>query len=265
MKIGIVGMGFVGSAVAKNFRCAHEVSSHDIKFEGSKIEAVKNTEVCFVCVPAPTKKDWTLDLSIIRNVLYELHMIKYAGDVVIKSTVLPGSCDSLQEEFPNFNIVHNPEFLRESTSCNDFRNQPAVLLSGKSLDKVKQVYGEWEPGISFMQSENFNDTELAKYIHNCFLAMKVTFFTELTFYQERCSAFKNGQSISLPRKMAASQGGIGYTHLMTPGNDGKIGFGGTCFPKDLKAFNQHAVASKAPQLLLQVAHQINSQFRPETK
>jgi UDP-glucose 6-dehydrogenase len=170
----------------------------------------------------------------------------------------------MQRAFFKLNIIHNPEFLREATAEKDFENQSTVLLSGKNLRRVMDAYSLCLPGILFETSDNYSDTELAKYIHNCFLAMKVIFMSELFAYQNKHPAFKAGQDLHRARKMAASQGGIGFTHLDTPASDGRLGFGGMCFPKDLRAFLQHQGDScKAVSSLLHITQMINQQARPE--
>jgi UDP-glucose 6-dehydrogenase len=268
MKIGIVGHGVVGGAVADGFRKVEgiTVSSHDRKFEGSKIDAVINTDVCFICVSAPTLDSGRVDMSSIYSVLSELSLRDYKGDVVIKSTVTPGSCAQMQIDFPKLIIVHNPEFLSERTAGKDFLHQEVCLISGREYQRTALAYHALSPHIHIMTSDVYADTELAKYIHNTFNALKVIFFNEIEAYQQKNSDFLD-RDHSLPRQMAAaaSHGHIPPTLMETPGHDGKYGFGGMCFPKDVKAFLYHAARLGVRQNLLDVVQNLNNTFRTKSK
>lgn len=266
MKIGVIGLGMVGTAVADSFRKSDKfhLSSYDIKFEGSKIEAIRNTEVCFVCVSAPTNRDGTVNLGSIHMVLEQLVQMKFTGDVVIKSTLIPGTCLHLQHAYPEINIVHNPEFLRERCASFDFINQFSVLVSGRNTKRVESAYNLLMPKTPVISSQVYADTELAKYIHNTWLATQVVFMNEIHQYQKASGLFKDGSEINA-RAMACSQGKIAPTHVMVPGPDGGYGYGGSCFPKDVKAFLTHSSSVGAAQALLNMVSALNLKMRTNVK
>ena len=232
MKIGIVGLGFVGSAVKNAFDKHHQVVGFDKYKKLGSLADVMSTEVTFVCVPTPTDEG-IQDLRAMHDVLSGLSTMNYRGAVVIKSTVLPGTCDRLQSVYSNLRLVHNPEFLTEAMANMDFENQAFILVSsnqGTAIDQVKAVYKHVLPEAILDWSLDFKTTETAKYIHNCFLATKVAFMNEMFNYcQDMRIDFKHSVS------MASTQGRIGSSHLRVPGPDGQFGFGGSCFPKDTEA------------------------------
>lgn len=257
MRVGIIGVGVVGGAIKAylDTRASMEVCTYDIRTEGATIEAVLSSDVCFVCVPVATLENGALDFTQLNNTLRLLSINKYQGNVVIKSTVLPGTCAKIQFQFPGLTIVHNPEFLRESSAAADFARQRAALVSGPNAVATLRLYKDLCIGVEY--SPNYADTELAKYIHNCFLAMKVIFMNEITGYQEKTGMFTHA---SRAAHLAATQGCIGQSHLEVPGPDGQLGYGGMCFPKDMKAFIVHA-RRYSSQFLLETAHNINTALR----
>jgi UDPglucose 6-dehydrogenase len=260
MKIGVVGLGMVGTAVADAFRdrIGVELSSHDIKFEDSRMDAVRDTDVCFVCVSAPTRRDGSVNIDNILTVCDELAACDYKGEVVIKCTVTPGTMDIIAGMY-QMKLVHNPEFLRERNASRDFMSQDFVLLSGDHVFKTIEAYKMILPDVEYKISTNYCDTELAKYIHNIFLAMKVTFLNEIYQYQKESGLY---QDFHRAINMAASQGGLGDTHLQVPGPDGKFGFGGACFIKDTIAFYAHALDNGYDLELLDKTTELNREFRP---
>jgi UDPglucose 6-dehydrogenase len=227
--IGCIGVGFVGQCVANTFANKFKVLVHDIKL-GTKIDSVLEADIIFVNVPTPTVGE-SQDYSIVENVLWDLDDLNYKGVVVVKSTVLPGKCSEWQSQV-KFSIVHNPEFLTERNAQIDFDNQECVLLSGnaEAVNKVSEAYLVILPNTPVKCYEKFEVTELAKYTHNCFLAIKVAFMNEM---YDMCEIM--GCSYDQVIDGALSQKKILPNHTKVPGPDGQRGFGGTCFPKDSKA------------------------------
>lgn len=253
MKIGIIGLGMVGSAVANGFRSVPsvEVSTHDIKFEGSKIDAVKDTDVCFMCLPTNTVNGQQDQMPLL-DCLCALHDLHYTGEVSIKSTVLPGSCEAFQRIYPDLNINHNPEFLSERTAERDFMNQKTVLISGKSFSKTMLAYTLLlGSDVEFCLHWDMKVTEWAKYAHNCSLAVSLSFLNELhhqigeqSIYDKAIeSAYKFG---NIPR------------HHRCPGPDGNLGWSGGCFPKDTEALAKFA---REEMLTLNAAIESNKRVR----
>jgi UDP-N-acetyl-D-mannosaminuronate dehydrogenase len=143
MKIGIVGLGFVGGTHMRAFKEAgmsEDAVGHDVKLGSTSIRDVLACSVVFLCLPSPTIASQQ-DLSILHSVCRELSDLGFAGVAVIKSTVLPGTTKMLAEKF-GLRLVHSPEFLREQTAFEDFKNQKIALLSGnaRDCDEVSRVY-----------------------------------------------------------------------------------------------------------------------------
>lgn len=256
MKIGIIGVGFVGSTVLQV--CMNNmlaVSTYDIKLEDTKLADVLHSDICFVCVPTLTK-DGKQDLSPMLDVLGKLEEAKYQGVVVHKCTVVPKSTRMLQLNFPSLRIVHNPEFLKERHAYEDFISQKCALLSGDLgyMERVVAFYNLL--GIESIVSANYEVTEYAKYLHNTFLALKVAFANQ---FHRACAI--DGVMFDWVVEFAASQGGIGTGHWQVPGPDGMPGFGGHCFPKDTVALLSHC-----PDMsILKTAWEYNQVIRPHDK
>jgi UDPglucose 6-dehydrogenase len=231
MKIGAIGTGFVGQCVVNTFSKVHEVRVHDIKLN-TRIEDVLDTEIVFINVPTPSVEG-KQDYSIVEGVILQLQGLRYQGVVVIKSTVLPGSCRRWEDTY-GLPIVHNPEFLTERNAQKDFDNQEAILLSGsiEALRPVVDSYRQVFPDTPLHCYSQFEVTEVAKYIHNDFLATKVAFMNEM---HDLCQYV--GCDYEQAIEAALSQKKILPNHTKVPGPDGQFGFGGSCFPKDTIALH----------------------------
>ena len=135
------------------------------------------------------------------------------------------------------NIVFNPEFLTERNAKFDFINQSRFIIGGeKSLtDKVANLY-KWRFGntVPVIQTD-FETAELIKYMNNCFFATKVSFLNEMKLISDKINADWDTSIQGF-----VSDGRIGHSHVQVPGPDGKFGFGGNCFPKDVKAIIEYS-------------------------
>jgi UDPglucose 6-dehydrogenase len=145
MKIGIIGLGVVGSACKAGFeRIGHDVKCHDIKLY-TNIEDVLDTEVCFVSVPTPSDENGSCNTSIVQKVVKELSDFNYKGIVAIKSTVEPGTTDMLKNKIDNLTLCFVPEFLKERCATEDFIYNNSLLLVGTDSDevyeKIKETHG----------------------------------------------------------------------------------------------------------------------------
>ena len=243
MDVGIIGYGFVGRATHRSiqtYRSKHEVSIFDPAYMNSDLDAVKKTEICFICVPTPTRE--RQDLSALEDALKSLD--RYEGLVVIKSTILPITWDYINMRFHHLNLMVAPEFLSQH---NPYYPQEH-LLGVKDLFQA-ELYDRLLPG------GKITDPRCAcmiKYVHNCFGALKVSFFHEIfeTCQKERISYRE------MLRLLLQITDHIGKTYT-TPFLDGKPGFGGACFPKDVKAFQQ-----QYSLLSLAAAENLNKSWRP---
>ena len=234
MKIGIVGYGFVGKAVDYGFKRDIEKIIIDPKLDTS-IGNLKyhNPEFIFICVPTPMNSDGNQDSSIIEQVLLEINKDFSESIVIIKSTVLPNIIEKLSKSHKHF--VYNPEFLREKTANEDFVNANSLILGGEAddLKRVTELYKNHSNcKIDDIYETDVISASLVKYSINTFLASKVIFFNQLyDIYKALTPAIKWDEFIT----MINSDKRIGESHMDVPGHDGRLGFGGACFPKDTAA------------------------------
>ena len=234
MKIGIVGYGFVGKAVDYGFKRNIEKIIIDPKLDTS-ISNLKshNPEFIFICVPTPMNLDGDQDSSIIEKVLAEINKDYSESVVIVKSTVLPSIIEKLSKSHKHF--VYNPEFLREKTANEDFVNASSLILGGESddLKRVAELYNNHSDcKIVEVHETDVISASLVKYSINTFLASKVIFFNQLyDIYRALTSDIKWDEFIT----MINSDKRIGESHMDVPGHDGRLGFGGACFPKDTAA------------------------------
>ena len=229
MKIGIVGLGVVGSAIQRGFEAlGHTVSKHDIKFN-SKIEDVMGTDICYICVPTPTNHDGSCDVSIVEDVVRELNDKNYSGVIAIKSTVVPGTTQRIREQFNNSNICFVPEFLRERCAIADFIENHDLLVIGTENDYVfnivKKSHGRFPKRVVQVTE---TEAEFCKYFNNVYNATLITFAN--SFY-EVCKA--SGVDYTNVKECIVSRNNISNVYLDC--NDNFRGFGGMCLPKDTSA------------------------------
>ena len=238
MNIGIIGNGFVGSAIAAGFALHANVRIYDTDVERSTHtlhETINMSTIIFVSVPTPTKLDTgKIDLSILDGVLREINRLNDKSDnvVVIKSTVVPGTVERYILDYPKLNIIFSPEFLTERTANLDFINASRIILGGnpKFIDVVEQLFRRRFPYIKIIKTD-VATAQFIKYMCNCFFATKISFMNEMKQVSEA-----TGVNWDDAMNGFISDGRIGNSHLDVPGHDGHRGFGGKCFPKDINAF-----------------------------
>tara|TARA_R100000005_G_C4975293_1_gene186892 strand:+ start:361 stop:1215 length:855 start_codon:yes stop_codon:yes gene_type:complete len=263
--IGIVGQGFVGSAIREGLKDSFTIETYD-KFSQEKstcsslVELCEKTFIVFLCLPTPMKKDGSCDLSILKSVIEEIDSIANGDHIlVIKSTVPPGTTSKLNEAYNNIKLVFSPEFLTEANSFEDFKNQNRVIVGGPrpASTIVKNLFRVAFPKIDIIKTGS-NTAEMVKYFANCFLATKVSFANEIRQICEQVDIdYDKVVEYSLYDKR------IGKTHLSSPGPDGKLGFGGSCFPKDINALIYFATNVGVDPAVLQAVWNKNLEVRPE--
>ncbi len=267
-KIGVIGRGFVGSAVEFGFSaqcgCSAIVKSYDIdekRKKDSLEDTVNNSDFIFVSVPTPSNKSG-IDLSFLKSALQSIQDVSNKIDniVLIRSTIVPGTTKKLNAQFKNLNIVFNPEFLTERSAKFDFINQSRFIIGGeeKYTKKVAELY-KWRFGdtVQIIQT-NFETAELIKYMNNCFFATKVSFLNEMKLLSD-----KIGADWDTSIQGFVSDGRIGHSHIQVPGPDGKLGFGGNCFPKDVKAIMEFSNKLGVKLSTIEGAWQTNINVRPK--
>jgi UDPglucose 6-dehydrogenase len=250
--IGIIGQGFVGSAVREGLKEYFTILTYDkyineLSTEKYLEDLIAKTDIIFLCVPTPMRKNGQCDISIVESVVEEIsHIVRkremklldkvdytpQKKTIVLKSTVPPGTCQYLNDLLPEeLSLVFNPEFLTEANSFDDFKNQSRIVLGGESdaVDMVEKVFQPGFPCIPIVKTDT-TTAEMVKYITNTFLSTKVSFANEIYLL---CNAV--GIDYSSAVDIAKLDKRLGDSHWMVPGPDGSFGFGGHCFPKDLQA------------------------------
>ena len=239
MKIGIVGQGFVGTAIKVGFEPHYELETYD-KFSTSKSsvnlhDLVLLSDVIFVCVPTPMNKDGSCHTDIVEEVVSEINEISISSEskpiVVIKSTVSPGTTDRLHRKCKGVDVIFNPEFLTEVNYIEDFKNQTRIILGGvrRGTTKLRQIYSKVFPHATIVKT-GAKHAEMVKYFVNCFLATKVSFANEMKQICEKLDI-----DYDKVVEYATYDERLGKSHWAVPGPDGDVGFGGHCLPKDLNA------------------------------
>jgi nucleotide sugar dehydrogenase len=273
-KIGIIGRGFVGSAVefgfSPNTGCDAELRVYDkdpSKSLHSLEETVNESDIIFLSVPTPSNKDGSMNLDIVKQVLQEISDVNQNPHniILLRSTVTPGTTRKLQEHFNNIRIIFNPEFLTERSAKFDFINQSRFILGCGDSDFEKYQTEEvadlfrdrFGDSISIIET-NFETAELIKYMNNCFFATKVSFLNEM--YQ---IAEKSGVDWDMALDGFVRDGRVGHSHMNVPGPDGKMGFGGSCFPKDIQAIINYGESLDLNMNTLKGVWNTNLEVRPE--
>ena len=271
-KIGIIGKGFVGSAVAHGFSEASgyqaEIKIFDkdpLRSTNSLEELVTSSEVVFISVPTPSNKDGSINLDILSQCLGEINHIasqtdSYNSVYLIRSTVVPGTTRSFQEQFPKLKLVFNPEFLTERSANFDFISQARFVLGGEkeNVKKVSALYKDrFGQTISIVETD-FESAELIKYVCNTFFATKVSFLNEMKLLSDSVNANWTDVIEGFIR-----DGRVGNSHTQVPGPDGKFGFGGSCFPKDIQALINFGDSIGIDLSVLKGAWKTNLTVRPE--
>ena len=236
-KIGIIGNGFVGSSIAAGFGLHADVRVYDVdpKRTMDPLESVLDCDFIFVCVPTPMRLDDhnKIDLSLVKKVFETASRLNKKDNIfILKSTAIPGPTHQLAQEYPNLNIIFNPEFLTERSARLDFINSSRIILGGhvELCNRVKLLYRERFPHTPIVMLDA-KSAEFIKYMCNCFFSTKISFMNEMK--QAADVLGLEWDSIVLGFLL---DGRIGNSHVDVPGHDGNAGFGGKCFPKDLNAF-----------------------------
>jgi len=241
-------------------------------------ELVENSEsksgflgIFFVCLPTPMREDGSCDLSIVEGVLLELAELPGERIAVVKSTVPPGSTEKWNKRFEGMGlkIVHCPEFLREASAISDMRNQDRIIVGGPkdAVQKVRQLFSMTFPDVKFVATSSTN-SELTKYVTNCFLAMKVSFANELYQIVEKLHAHGIDVDYNRVVECATLDKRLGTSHWQVPSfetdDEGKplCGYGLSCFPKDVNALISKAKELGVKPIMLEATERKNIEVRP---
>jgi UDPglucose 6-dehydrogenase len=259
-KVGIIGFGFVGESQAFAFAPIADIKIFDIDPTKAThtIDEVLSQDFIFVCIPTPMKENGEQDLSYIENFFRGIGLHNTNAIFILKSTVLPGTTKRLSKEYP-FNIVFCPEFLTEKNAKLDMLTQSRIVLGGY-IDLTLKVESLFEArfGNKHYILTDSTSAELIKYMSNNFLTVKTAFFNE--YYDLANELDANWNTIV---EGVTSDPRIGNSHSKVPGHDGKRGFGGTCFPKDINAMIEYSKTKNVEMNTLEAAWKTNLRVRPE--
>ncbi len=247
-RIGVIGLGAVGSSVLHGMSLFHSCSVYDI-IGDYELNDVLATEANFGCVPTPGDRDGRLDCSAVDSVLDSMSNCRYKGIVVIKSTVRVGYMNAAEYKFPGLRLVYMPEFLREKSRFTWFLNPDRLVVSGKDAD-VEEVLSlfHWVKNAAIIRADH-RSAELGKLAHNAFIATKVSFTNTIELISDQLNA-----DPCAVMKIVTSDRRVGSTEHMRPG----IGaYGGKCVPKD----TSELISATANTDLLRAVQSVRNSFK----
>ncbi len=232
------------------------IQADRLHFTTELAEAIPKSEVIYLALPTPPGEDGSADLSYVLGVAEQIGSLMTDYKVIVnKSTVPVGTADKVREVLLSktnlpFDVVSNPEFLREGFAVEDAMN-PARVVVGSTSERAKEIMSKiYQPftntgiPIIFMDEKS---SELTKYAANSFLAVKITFMNEIANYCE-----KVGADVDHVRLGMGSDDRIGHRFLF-PG----IGYGGSCFPKDVKALIKSGKNENYDFKILEATEKVN--------
>jgi len=261
MKIGIIGLGFVGSAAKAAYEsCCLEVefSLRDSDLSKGYTDSYDDLKKCdgiFICVPSPSTPDGSCDTSILEDVLSNLK--DYIGVIISKTTAPPDVYERLSKEYKN--LVHAPEFLTAANATVDYIDSRFVIIGSSYGIYAREAARIIALPLHRLTMQHFctvAEASLAKYTINTYLATKVIFMNEIKKVAEASNIDYN-----VICKMIYSDHRVGITHMQVPGPDGLFGFGGACFPKDTSALLKYAESINVEMDVLQSAVNKNNKVR----
>ena len=260
MKIGIIGYGFVGKALAAGLNEDVSLLKIDPKLNTNINDLIDfKPNAIFICVPTPMNEDFSQDISILNDVIKKLNVLNLQTLIVIKSTVLPKYIIEIEKQISEF--IYNPEFLREKHANQDFIDSKLIVFgqNNTSAKKLEEIYRDHSKCIctDYIYTDAIA-ASLIKYSINSFLATKVTFFNELNSLFNQSGTEESWDNFILA---IANDPRIGNSHMQVPGHDGRLGFGGACLPKDSNAFNIYSEEVGEPLSLLKKVIKTNNKIR----
>ena len=237
------------------------VENQNLFFSTDLKEALKDSDIAFIAVGTPMGDDGSADLQFVLAVAKSIGQLMQKRLIVVdKSTVPIGTADKvkavIQKELDSrssdlqFDVVSNPEFLKEGVAIADFMKPDRVVVGSDSeyaIDKMKQLYQPFCMSRERFMSMNIRSAEMTKYAANAMLATKISFMNEIANICERVGADANQVRLGI-----GSDKRIGYSFIY-PG----VGYGGSCFPKDVKALTKIAKENGYNTQLINAVENVN--------
>ena len=274
MKIGIIGMGYVGLVTAAVLADqGNQITGVDIDQEkianlrngiaplyepqlekylskntarlefSTDYDSLKDMEAVFICTPTPTRNG-RINTSYVEQSCEKLQMINHTCTIIIKSTVVPGTAGKIIAK-TGMNIISNPEFTREGSAISDTEKPDRVVIGGSDTSIAERIWAFTNSTVVSTTNEN---AELIKYASNSFLAMKISFINEIADLCERIP----GADVDVIAK------GMGYDRRIAPYFlKAGIGYGGSCFPKDTEALYGYAQDQGIRMKLIEATMEVN--------
>jgi UDPglucose 6-dehydrogenase len=232
-----------------------------LQFTTSLAEGIKNASIIFLALPTPPGEDGSADLKYILGVAADLGKLLQKDEykvIVDKSTVPVGTAEKVREAIMSngtgiegsFDVVSNPEFLREGAAVEDFMKPDRVVIGTSSENAKKVMQRLYEPFVRQGNPIIFMDersAELTKYAANSFLATKISFMNEIAVLCE-----KLGANVDMVRRGIGTDFRIGK-HFLYPG----LGYGGSCFPKDVQALSKSSTDVSYDFKILNAVMEVN--------
>lgn len=259
MKIGIIGYGYVGRAVASAYEESEVMINDPVIETSSSLTVIKSEcDVIFVCVPTPEHTDGSCDSTILTCVLEKLR--GYTGLVICKSTALPQIYTELESKYTDLKLAHVPEFLTAANAVADYQF-PVKIVIGCRQELRPEVFSavitnKITVDMTTVQFCSIAEAAMFKYLANTMLAMKVVINNE---YYDICQSL--GINWDNVAKIAKTDPRLGDTHWAVPGPDGSRGFGGACFPKDVNALLSLTKFLNTDPSMLEAAVRKNQKLR----
>ncbi|HUC01836.1 MAG TPA: hypothetical protein VMA75_02945 [Candidatus Paceibacterota bacterium] len=257
IKVGIIGLGYVGGAVNKWFvgnKALYEVFRYDKYKNIGSIKEVNRADIIFVAVPTPFTPGKGYDDSAVREAIAN---VRDGAVIVIKSTVMPRSTERFQKQYPKKTILFNPEFLRAKTAAKDFLHPDRQLVgygAPKGKGAAKKVLAIL-PRAPYEKIMKAREAEMVKYFGNAFLSARVIFANQI---YDICTAA--GIDYEAVKEAASRDPRVGPSHF-TIFDEGYRGYGGLCLPKDVNALIQFGRSVRADLGLLRSLEKINKKLR----
>ena len=244
--VGIIGCGFIGGAL-KRWLEEHNPAIDIVVSDPAKgyFDDLTKADIFFLSIHLPTESDGSQNTDILKKIIQNLPF----KPIFIRTTILPGTSKILTEETEH-EVYFMPEFLTERTAYDDFCKQPMIFTAHKDL--LQKIF----IGKKFLEMSS-QEAEITKYVHNVFGALKVTYFNAVYELCRHLQADYNNI-----RQGVLLSGYINEPHTKVPGPDGKFGYGGKCFPKDVDALTEFCKKAKLDLYdLLEQVQKLNNLFR----
>ena len=250
VKVGIIGCGFIGTALKSWLEQNNPLVETKVSDPPKGLnDDISNCDAYFIQIHVPTEDDGTQDLTLMKELIMKTPTDK---PIWIRTTILPGTSKRLSEDTGHI-VYHMPEFLTERTYLDDFNWQPMVFTGApEHIELLKKIF----PGKKHIDMSS-EEAEMVKYAHNVFGALKVTYFNCI---YDLCQ--KRGLNYNKVREGVLGSTYINAPHTQVPGPDGKLGIGGKCFPKDVRALEK-AFRYTPLGRLIEPIMKLNEEFRGE--